>query len=368
MRKLKVFSSREYLPPETDPASILYPHWPDLHSSELYRWRSPYVEYVQSNSHAIELVSLEDADVAILPFDWRSIRGDSWRGKASEAGQQMAIKFAELVRPTGKPLVVFFGSECSNETIPIENATVFRQSVYRSDPQFLETPIYPFFCEDFVKDYLGGKLPIRAKRDKPTIGFRGFARAPSAQIKLKAMFYHSQMLATQGRLGVSPWKGEVLRFEALSRIKRSNKTVSNIDILDNAIFFEAREPQAKMKARMDYVDNLVNSDYIFCCRGSGNYSNRFYEVLSCGRIPVFIDTDCKLPLDSIIDWKKYCVWIDEKDANDTAEIVADFHAGLPDSDFEELQRACRSLWLDYLSPEGFYARFPQTLERLGVLQ
>jgi len=42
-------------------------------------------------------------------------------------------------------------------------------------------------------------------------------------------------------------------------------------------------------------------------------SYRLYEALCCGRIPVFIDTDCVLPYDFMIDWKKYFVWVDQSE-------------------------------------------------------
>ncbi|MEA5466978.1 exostosin domain-containing protein [Leptothoe sp. PORK10 BA2] len=363
--KLKIFSSRDYLPEGVDPSSILYPLWPDLHSDLIYQWASPYSKYVQCGQNLFELTSLAEAEVAVLPFDWRSIRGDSWRGKTDEEGVKLAVEFAELVRQAGKPLVVFFGSECSDESLPIGNAFIFRQSVYRSDSRFSDTPIFPFFCEDFVQKYLDNQVPIRKKNQKPTIGFRGFARPPSLDRYIKTFYYYGYNLVKHLKLGVSPYKGEVLRTKALNALQTSTLVKQNIEIFDRAVFFEVASPEEKMKTRMDYVDNIVNSDYIFCCRGSGNYSNRFYEVLSCGRIPIFLDTDCKLPLDDLIDWKKYCVWVDEKDAGNIAEIVAEFHGRLSPSEFEDLQLACRKIWLEHLSPEGFYSSSFQRLQEYG---
>ncbi|ESA36804.1 exostosin family protein [Leptolyngbya sp. Heron Island J] len=361
--KLKIFSSREYLPEGVDPSSILYPLWSDLHSELIYQWASPYIKYVQDRANLFELTSLADADVAILPFDWRSIRGDSWRGTTDQAGMTLALEFADLVQKAGKPLVVFFGSECSDEALPIDNALIFRQSVYRSDAKFAKTPIFPFFCEDFVAKYLDNQVPIRKKSQKPTVGFRGFARPPSLDRHIKTFYYHSHNLLKHSKLGTSPYKGEVLRTKALSILQNSDLVNDNIEVFERAVFFEATDPTDKMKARMDYVDNLVNSDYVFCCRGSGNYSNRFYEVLSCGRIPIFLDTDCKLPLEEFINWKDYCIWVDEKDMPNIAEIVANFHGKLSDTEFEDLQHECRNLWLNYLSPEGYYSKFAQIVEK-----
>ena len=40
-----------------------------------------------------------------------------------------------------------------------------------------------------------------------------------------------------------------------------------------------------------------------------------------------------------------------------AEKVAEFHERLSDQEFRDRQRACRQLWLDWLSPLGFFKNF-----------
>jgi hypothetical protein len=94
----------------------------------------------------------------------------------------------------------------------------------------------------------------------------------------------------------------------------------------------------------------------------GNYSIRFYETLSCGRIPVFVNTDCVLPFEEWIDWKSYCVWVEAHEVARAAEKVAEFHDGLSDAEFRDRQRACRQLWLDWLSPLGFFKNFRRYFE------
>ena len=81
---------------------------------------------------------------------------------------------------------------------------------------------------------------------------------------------------------------------------------------------------------------------------------RFYETLCLGRIPIFIDTDCLLPFQDEIDYKSIFPWIDVKDLPHAAEIVQDFHTKLSDDDFINLQKTCRKLWLEHMTPIGFY--------------
>jgi hypothetical protein len=102
---------------------------------------------------------------------------------------------------------------------------------------------------------------------------------------------------------------------------------------------------------------MVDSDYVLCTRGGGNFSYRFYETLSCGRIPLFVNTDCSLPFEQHIDWKKYCVWVEEEDLPHLGNIIREFHARLSPQEFQDMQLACRQLWLDWLSPQGFFANF-----------
>ena len=71
--------------------------------------------------------------------------------------------------------------------------------------------------------------------------------------------------------------------------------------------------------------------------------------VGCGRIPLFIDTDCVLPFDFAIDWKRFRVWVDQVDLRSVADSggrVPRLHLG---EEFEELQVACRRLWEEWLS-------------------
>ncbi len=108
-------------------------------------------------------------------------------------------------------------------------------------------------------------------------------------------------------------------------------------------------------SRREFVANMINSDYVLCARGAGNFSYRLYETLSCGRIPILVDTDCVLPYDDVIDWRQYCVWVDEQEIEAIGEQVLSFHSALTAKDFRGLQIRCRRLWEEWLSPQGFFA-------------
>jgi hypothetical protein len=62
-----------------------------------------------------------------------------------------------------------------------------------------------------------------------------------------------------------------------------------------------------------------------------------------------------LPFDHIIDWKKYCVWVDLKDIERIGDKVVEFHNNISDMDFIELQRLIRILYEKWICPVGFYS-------------
>jgi hypothetical protein len=355
--KLKIFSDRNYLVPGMKPVPMLYPFWRDLVPQEADVWMRPHDAYLEVGQHLFEMTTLEDADYAVLPVDWASIRGNAWRAPIHETARDLAIAFAQQVQQAEKPLVLFFASDCSDDPLPIQNAIVFRQSAYRSKHEFS----FPYFCEDYLQHYLNQQIPIRQKREKPVVGFYGFARPLSIKRALQIPIYYSYMLATQRRFGVSPYKGQVLRSKALNRLANHPGIETKFKTWDYAVFFDQSDPQHKKDSRLEYVQNIIDSDYIFCCRGAANYSNRFFEVLSCGRIPIFLDTDCKLPFDSRIDWKKYCIFIEEEDLPHIGEKVLEFHDRISPQDFIDLQYACRELWQTWLSSEGFYSQVQRLL-------
>lgn len=108
--------------------------------------------------------------------------------------------------------------------------------------------------------------------------------------------------------------------------------------------------------RNKFVENIIESDYTLCVRGLGNNSVRFFETLCCGRIPVFVNTDSTLPFDNLIDWKSLCVWVEEKDIDNIAAAVVEFHNNISEEEFLNLQEKLREIWEEYLTPIGFFKR------------
>jgi len=351
--KLQIFSDQRYLSKGSGYESILSPFW----GKPLENPNSPQSgmldKYVEVGTSLFEMSSLEEADLAIVPSNWEPA--------LRYRQESLSIKFIEKARQADKLSASFFGGDCSHVKLPIESDLVFRHSLYRSIKKSNDFAM-PAWSEDFVEKYLNNQIPIRQKRPKPVVGFCGFAVNKNLKTYAKLLFYQSQKLFSKHNIGIPPYYvGHLLRFQALPILSKSPLVETNFIERERPVFFNEPDLNSQKKMRLEFVQNMVESDYIFCCRGSGNYSFRFYEALCCGRIPVFIDTDCVLPYDFEIDWKKYCVWLEENELPLIPQKIAEFHEKLLPQEFVDLQYECRRIWEQRISPEGFFANFHRHL-------
>jgi hypothetical protein len=345
--QLKIYSDLNYLPQEIECEAILVPFFGSSSGNAETPMSGSFDAYVNLAHSIFNLSSIEETDLVVLPGNW-----EPYLDKGQEA---IAVEFIEMSRQARKPSISFFGGDCSHIKLPAETDLIFRHSLYRS-LQSVNSFSYPATSEDFIKKYLNDQLSIRTKRAKPTVGFCGFAEKQNFKTYAKYFLYQGYRFFWKERARIPPYSiGHVLRQQALARLAKSSLIETNFIQRKRSVFFNQLDSNSQKKLRMEYVQNMINSDYIFCCRGSGNYSFRFYETLCCGRIPVFLDTDCVLPFDFEIDWKNYCVWVNESELSMIAEKVAEFHASLAPKEFIDLQYECRKIWKERIAPEGFFS-------------
>lgn len=123
----------------------------------------------------------------------------------------------------------------------------------------------------------------------------------------------------------------------------------------------------RARTTWEFFENMLNSDYVLCVRWGGNFSVRGYETLAMARIPLFVDTDGLLPLDGIVDGKRYVVWADQKEIpRRLPELLGDFHAALHPDDFAQRQLDCRALWKDRLSFTGFWSHLGEMIGKAAM--
>jgi hypothetical protein len=371
---LALFSDRKLLPPECDQVPMLDPFWRIVRDDAGNNDQLNFSGYVRKGRDYFKLArSIHDADFALLPMDWQLVHISPERKKAAE---NFIAEAAEVRRQT---IVFCFDNSCSLFDWPA-STIVFRKALYRSDRKQNEFGM-PIWSHDLLRVELNGKLSLRQKNTKPRVGFCGFSpplSTPWNKQKLK-----DAMRLASNYMGVTLRKprlaGHSPRSRALLELGRSRRVETNFIIRANSAFdnptgafLPGGTLQTAQAQRRDLMQNTLDSDYVLCARGYANCSIRFYETLCLGRIPVFINTDCVLPYEDQIDWKKYCVWVEESELSHIGEKVAAFHEALSPDDFTERQLACRRLYEEWLSPEGFYGNLhrvlPATRTRRMVLQ
>lgn len=235
------------------------------------------------------------------------------------------------------------------------NIIYFRYGGFASQLSKKNTAFPVGISDHFQRIFEQEEITPRHKNNLPTVGFCGHASTSKLKaIKELLVFVRENCK----RLILSPFKKKLeplfassyQRAMILKKVEKSNLISSN--------FIYRNQYRAGISNReqttFEYFDNILNSDYILCLRGTGNFSVRFYETLMMGRIPIFVNTDCLLPFDSKIDWKKHVVWIEWEQRANIAQMVSDFHSKLSDTEFKELQLSNRKLWKETLSIDGIF--------------
>ncbi len=311
--------------------------------------------YEKQGKDFIELTPLDNADACLLPIRYTERQDDI-------TFEEQIKPFSEAAEQSGKKSFVFLGSDVDFFDVKIKNSIVFCNTLYQSKRKSNEHG-YTFFFEDFIQKYYQNDLPLRSKQPVPVIGFCGYA-PPLAQkfgiYKVKEAF--RLLINYMGFMKKFPsFSAHSYRVRALLSVLKSKKVRNNFIIRSNFGFggpvgglYPGGVKELNDSFREAYVKNIIESDYTLCVRGYGNNSIRFFEALCCGRIPVFVNTDCVLPFDFIIDWKKYCVWIEESEISQIPEKVLAFHNSKTPEEFQELQMNIRNIWKEYFTPEGFF--------------
>lgn len=346
---MKIYSDRRYLPPGTPTVVLLYPFWGAEDEEPGEPTNGRFAAYLQAGPGLFQLTDLTDATCALFPAPWE-------RSSESQEGVAAAEQLAASAAAAGKKMVVFYCSD-SDAQVRVGGAelVVLRTSFFRSRRMPNEFAL-PGWSEDFMQRYLDGHPRLRDKADQPVVGFCGLAE-PLDQPLSRRLRGLARVLKRGSLADASP-PGAGLRTQALRALKGNAALAANFEVRDR--FWggaAAASPQTRQSLRNEYVANMVESDYMLCMRGAGNFSYRLYETLSCGRIPVFVDTDCVLPYDFAIDWRQYCVWVDATEIDVIGDRVREFHDRLSPGEFHDLQRSCRRLWEEWISPQGFFAHF-----------
>jgi hypothetical protein len=251
----------------------------------------------------------------------------------------------------------------------IKNSYTFRLGGFESKLS-QSNFIMPSFINDPYLTQIPEGFSVLEKTEKPTIGFVGHAQSGFSKY-VKEMVGHVKVGVKRTLRKVLAdaqpfYPSSIKRALYLSVLSKDQRLETNF-ILRNNYRAGVTSEDEKQKSTTEFYTNIINNGYNFCSRGVGNFSVRFYETLAMGRIPVLLNTDCRLPLGVAIDWKKYCVIIEEAEVHKMPEHILAFHEALSAADFENMQHNNRDLWKTKLMRHAYFIAIHDVfIAKLGV--
>lgn len=350
---MKLFARR--FPGEIPHVPFLSPWWglPFEDANSLHRGQ--FDAWAADRSHPYSLVDRpEDADVCVLAVSWKYTRGN-------EQVRAFAQNEIDEAQRLGKKIILFFDSDHDEPMNWPAHAVVFRFSLYSDTRQPNEFAI-PTFSQDFLEKNFNGQLRLRPKTDVPSVGFCGYAPPLGCRMSRRTLREVARYLGF--RAGLFKRRREFIahaaRVQAIRHLRRTPGVDGRFILRDQFAFNRwgvlqpGGSPESAAQQRREFIENLDTCDYALSVRGLANCSIRFYEAISLGRIPLFINTQCVLPYDQWVDWQAACLWVEEADLPVLGQRVLESHAALTPEAFAEKQKLCRALFEKWIRPEGFF--------------
>jgi hypothetical protein len=212
-------------------------------------------------------------------------------------------------KSVNKYVIVFLITDSTDKFSIPDNVYFFRTSLYKkklSNNEF----ILPYVWENIDKKYF-----ILSKTSKPIIGFCGNI--------------------------------DQYREKTISTLQKENNIYCNFIIRNQFWGGKPNDPTL----RNEFINNIVSSHFTICNRGKGNFSMRFYQVLSAGRIPALIDSDMIFPFEDEINWKDIIVV--GKNENDMLNKIFDIWNN---KDIIFIQNKCREIYYKYFLNKNYFIK------------
>lgn len=293
------------------------------------------------------VTSLEECDIAIVP-----ISIDRYYKENNESKLDIFVMEAKKI---GKKVWLYSGGDFG---ITYKDADVFtfRLGGFNSKMN-KNTFVMPSFINDPVVEYFENKFEVNEKTLQPIIGFVGNASGAFSKYFKEFALHVFKMIQITRKISKSDFQkfypSSVKRYQILKRLESCEGFITNF-IYRKKYRAGIIEGKVHDDTAIEYFKNIKNSQYVFCLRGSGNFSVRFYETLAMGRIPVLIDTDVRLPLSQSIDWKSHCVIIHEKEVSQIESVLLGWHNSLTAAAFLEKQIQNRNIWQNKLTRDCYF--------------
>ena len=221
----------------------------------------------------------------------------------------------DFCKKHNKRLIVFYDDD--NEfPINLDNCIVFRNSISKKNPD--NEYCMPAFIPPL-------KECNKSKQAKEiSIWYVWYLKAPSINLNkrknysrirnilYKWLTYTKITNLISDKICVEPqhkrntlwylllqkWVWITIRSKIIKEISKYSHFKTNFIKRKNKL-----DPSITGIRRKEYIDNISQNTFSLVMRWDWNFSYRLYEIMSIWNIPIFIDTDCRMPLENKINYK-----------------------------------------------------------------
>lgn len=288
--------------------------------------------------------SPEEADCIVVPVDI----GYFYRKNEQQVLQNMILEAKELNK-----IVWLYSAGDFGKSVEEEGVFVFRfggMANKLNDRTF----VLPSFIQDPYSTILKKEFQPILKTEKPRIGFVGHANGSLLKYAKEFLLYCKHQIR---RIRTRAYDYQPFYPSGVFRYKYL-KALENSEAIETDFVYRKRyragvtSEEERLKTAFEFFSNMKDNPYIFCLRGGGNFSVRFYEALAMGRIPVLIDTESPLPSLGI-KWKEHCIMTSFETMVQDITIL---HSAISSEDFTGIQERNRKLWLSHLKRESYFLK------------
>jgi hypothetical protein len=236
--------------------------------------------------------------------------------------EKIEIKLKEIYESGDKiqKIIIFILDDYEFELSSYSNQIIVRSSADKSLLKFNEV-VLPFLWSPVFKPF----EPL-LRKEKPIVGFCGWRSKYRYEI-LKA-------IRTDARIQ----ENYIIRDKFMGGHRLSDNTVDDFD------------------------NNMKESHFIICNRGTGNFSMRFFQTLASGRIPIVVNSDMQLPLHGVVSYDNVIIM-----ENSVEKVIERLLWVWNNRDIVEMQRDCSKFYDDYLHYENYGSWLHKELSLKGLL-
>ena len=294
-----------------------------------------------------QMTDLEDAEVALLPRAYERSTDDELAS---------LLKVAE--RRGLRTLV--FAMRDHEPLMPSASVILMHPGPTRDAQPHADSIAYPYFLTDRAF-----RPQPRPDDGRPKVAFcgQGQRRMLASVGNLAVRLGGIALYRVRPRVVPQPVRGHVSLRSAALRNLADHPSVDEHFVIRDQYRAGVSSEDERARTQAEFDDNLRSATYALCVRGTGNFSARFYEALSFGRVPLFVNTNCVLPFEDEIDWRARTVWVEARDVRSIGDRLVAAHPevlGDPDRSAEGL----RQLWEEWLTQDGYFAHLPAAVRRL----